>query len=366
MKGILSTTDLDDASLVAKAKASPGLVGRDLAREVMPRRDHDLGAGLRSPVHRSPRTDGPTPPVPRAATAARRRARLRDEVEHPAPPGRVGCRVTVVPGSTPAEAILEHQPDGIFLSNGPGDPRAAGRGDRHAQDADPDRRRGARGPDLRHLPGPPAPGPGVRRHDLQAQVRPPRRQPPGPQRADRQGRDHHPEPRLRRRPRDPPPRRRAEPRQPQRPDPRRAAPHPAAGLRRPVPPRGLGRPARQPVSLRRVPEADGTVPRRLGGRPCLRPRPATGSARTPLSTHPAQLTGSSPSGTLFLCACPAARIGRVFWIGDVAPWLRLAWWGFSGVTRPRGRSSTCSATSTTPSCATRGAPTRATRSSPTA
>ena len=36
MKGILSTTDLDDARLVAKAKASPGLVGRDLAREVMP------------------------------------------------------------------------------------------------------------------------------------------------------------------------------------------------------------------------------------------------------------------------------------------------------------------------------------------
>jgi carbamoyl-phosphate synthase small subunit len=35
-----------------------------------------------------------------------------------------GCRVTVVPGSAPAEAILEHQPDGIFLSNGPGDPSA--------------------------------------------------------------------------------------------------------------------------------------------------------------------------------------------------------------------------------------------------
>ena len=33
MKGILSTTDLDDASLIAKAKASPGLVGRDLTRE---------------------------------------------------------------------------------------------------------------------------------------------------------------------------------------------------------------------------------------------------------------------------------------------------------------------------------------------
>jgi carbamoyl-phosphate synthase small subunit len=34
-----------------------------------------------------------------------------------------GCRVTVVPGSTPPEAILEHEPDGIFISNGPGDPR---------------------------------------------------------------------------------------------------------------------------------------------------------------------------------------------------------------------------------------------------
>ena len=37
MRGVLSTVDLDDASLVAKAKASPGLVGRDLVREVMPR-----------------------------------------------------------------------------------------------------------------------------------------------------------------------------------------------------------------------------------------------------------------------------------------------------------------------------------------
>ena len=36
MKGVLSTTDLDDASLVAKARASRGLVGRDLVREVVP------------------------------------------------------------------------------------------------------------------------------------------------------------------------------------------------------------------------------------------------------------------------------------------------------------------------------------------
>ncbi len=36
----------------------------------------------------------------------------------------IGCRVTAVPGSLSAQAILDHQPDGIFLSNGPGDPGA--------------------------------------------------------------------------------------------------------------------------------------------------------------------------------------------------------------------------------------------------
>ena len=58
-------------------------------------------------------------------------------------------------------------------------------------------------------------------------------------------------------PRQPAGRRRAEPRQPQRPDPRGLRHTRAAGLQRPVPPRGLGRPARQRVSLRRVPQADG-------------------------------------------------------------------------------------------------------------
>ncbi len=46
MKGILSTTDLDDASLVAKAQASPGLVGRDLAHEVMPKESTTWELGL--------------------------------------------------------------------------------------------------------------------------------------------------------------------------------------------------------------------------------------------------------------------------------------------------------------------------------
>src|SRR6476619_4770913 len=41
LKGVLSTIDLDDASLVAKAKASPGLVGRDLVREVVPEQSRE-------------------------------------------------------------------------------------------------------------------------------------------------------------------------------------------------------------------------------------------------------------------------------------------------------------------------------------
>ena len=46
MKGVLSTVDLDDASLVAKAKASPGLVGRDLVREVVPGEARDWNERL--------------------------------------------------------------------------------------------------------------------------------------------------------------------------------------------------------------------------------------------------------------------------------------------------------------------------------
>jgi len=125
LKGILSTTDLDDASLVAKAKASPGLVGRDLAREVMPERATTWEPGFESPF---------APPPGHA------RAKAADGVKRPhvvaldfgmkwnIPRHLVecGCRVTVVPGSTPAAAVMDFQPDGVFLSNGPGDPSALG------------------------------------------------------------------------------------------------------------------------------------------------------------------------------------------------------------------------------------------------
>ena len=111
---------IDEARLIAKARAWPGLEGMDLAKEVCCRQAYDWTetawdferGGYGS-------LDAPRPP--------RRRGGLRRQAEHPAlsRPGP-GCRVTVVPATADAESILAHEPDGIFLSNGPGDPAATG------------------------------------------------------------------------------------------------------------------------------------------------------------------------------------------------------------------------------------------------
>jgi carbamoyl-phosphate synthase small subunit len=128
LKGILSTTDLDDAGLIAKAQASPGLVGRDLAREVMPPSvstwDRGLDASYRlvarggqpaESVHHSNPADPGGPHVV-ALDFGMKWNILRHLVD-------LGCKVTVVPGSATADEILSFDPDGIFISNGPGDPR---------------------------------------------------------------------------------------------------------------------------------------------------------------------------------------------------------------------------------------------------
>jgi carbamoyl-phosphate synthase small subunit len=134
MKGVISTTDLDDASLVAKAKASPGLVGRDLVREVLPDQPFEwqepLSAwthlrsgerGVRSEANGDPNSQLSTlnPPVSRPHVVA-----LDFGMKWNIPRHLVdqGCRVTILPGTATAEEVLEHEPDGVFLSNGPGDP----------------------------------------------------------------------------------------------------------------------------------------------------------------------------------------------------------------------------------------------------
>jgi carbamoyl-phosphate synthase small subunit len=119
LKGILSTTDLDDASLVAKAKASPGLIGRDLAREVMPGAVTSWDCGLDT-TYRLPVPADRSPEGRRPHVVALDFGMKWNILRHLAD---LGCKVTVMPGSATAQEVLEFEPDGIFLSNGPGDPR---------------------------------------------------------------------------------------------------------------------------------------------------------------------------------------------------------------------------------------------------
>ncbi|TWU40514.1 glutamine-hydrolyzing carbamoyl-phosphate synthase small subunit [Novipirellula artificiosorum] len=117
MRGVLSTLDLDNESLIQKAKASPGLVGRDIVREVMPNQTHAWDSRLddwtaleigdarsdNSGAHVVCMDFGMKWNIPRHFASR-------------------GNRVTIVPGNTSADEIRKLEPHGVFLSNGPGDP----------------------------------------------------------------------------------------------------------------------------------------------------------------------------------------------------------------------------------------------------
>jgi carbamoyl-phosphate synthase small subunit len=114
MPAVLSAKDLDDESLRAKARAAPDMAGRDLVRDVSSRKAYDWTEG----EPREFRAEKPRPsPVYRVAAidCGIKRNILRLLVDG-------GFDVRVFPATaTPAE-ILAHRPDGLFLSNGPGDP----------------------------------------------------------------------------------------------------------------------------------------------------------------------------------------------------------------------------------------------------
>jgi carbamoyl-phosphate synthase small subunit len=114
MMGVLSTLELDDAALLHKARNCPNIVGRDLVREVMPARSFQWTEGFNSPFT----TYIPLRPATHHVVALDYGMKwniLRCLVQ-------VGCKVTVLPGTATAEEVLKHKPDGVFLSNGPGDP----------------------------------------------------------------------------------------------------------------------------------------------------------------------------------------------------------------------------------------------------
>jgi carbamoyl-phosphate synthase small subunit len=116
MTGILSSVDLDDVSLVAKAKAFGGMEGRDLVKEVVPEKSFQWEKGFgQFAEHVLPKQKASKRVV--AVDYGMKWNILRCLTQ-------IGCQVTVVPGTATAKEILSHEPDGIFLSNGPGDPAA--------------------------------------------------------------------------------------------------------------------------------------------------------------------------------------------------------------------------------------------------
>jgi carbamoyl-phosphate synthase small subunit len=129
-EGIISTLTDNVDELIAKAAASPGMVGKDLVREVSCDEAYDWNQGMwqlgggyktRDPAAAPKRKRKGTLASPAFFVAAYdygiKYNILRNLCE-------VGCRVKVVPATMPAEDVLAMNPDGVFLSNGPGDPDA--------------------------------------------------------------------------------------------------------------------------------------------------------------------------------------------------------------------------------------------------
>jgi carbamoyl-phosphate synthase small subunit len=102
MRAAIAGGDHDPADVLARVRAQPDMAGRALVEAVSCREPYEVGAGRTGIVL----VDyGAKRSIVRRLAAA-------------------GASVTVVPHDTPAEAILERRPDGVLLSNGPGDPAA--------------------------------------------------------------------------------------------------------------------------------------------------------------------------------------------------------------------------------------------------
>ncbi len=128
MKGGISTEDLDPVSLLAKVKQSRSLVGRDLVREVIPARARqwtqalhqlDQQAAVTGSNAESDASTGSSTSAKRPHVVCLDFGMKWNIARHLFERGN---RVTILPGTSSAQEVLDQKPDGIFLSNGPGDP----------------------------------------------------------------------------------------------------------------------------------------------------------------------------------------------------------------------------------------------------
>ena len=109
--GIIDTTGASGKALVERAQKAPGMEGQDLATRVSTRKAYWWDQGLPG------RTPQPRKHEVVVVDYGVKRGILRQLVD-------VGCGVYVMPSRTPATEILARKPDGVVLSNGPGDPAA--------------------------------------------------------------------------------------------------------------------------------------------------------------------------------------------------------------------------------------------------
>jgi carbamoyl-phosphate synthase small subunit len=115
-EGLISTVEADPSRLVERARQLPGLVGRDLVSEVTVAEPQGWNEGEWN------LTRGYLPPPkPRFRVLAFDSGIKQNILRCLA---GLGCAVEILPAGTPAAAVLELKPDGVFLSNGPGDPEA--------------------------------------------------------------------------------------------------------------------------------------------------------------------------------------------------------------------------------------------------
>ncbi len=116
MNGGISTTVLDPQALLSRVRSLPPMIGLNLVQEVTTKTVYEWTEPTDSRWEFAPQlSPGERPLTVVALDFGIKRNILRRLASY-------GCRVVVVPAYTPAAEILSYQPDGIFLSNGPGDP----------------------------------------------------------------------------------------------------------------------------------------------------------------------------------------------------------------------------------------------------
>ncbi len=122
MNGAISTEILDPVELQAVVEKAPSMAGLNLVKEVTTQEPYEWSEPTESVWEFSDSANGEDPKYTVVALDfGVKRNILRRLASY-------GCRVIVVPANTPPEEILKYNPDGIFLSNGPGDPAAVTEG----------------------------------------------------------------------------------------------------------------------------------------------------------------------------------------------------------------------------------------------